>query len=78
MASSETCNAQYTLAFNVAQIARPTLPEAKAVQATDSVSDAASEKAEEGEARARGCAAEGPVSSHLTSDAKGMANSRQP
>eukprot|EP00965_Chrysotila_dentata_P012131 397912-Pleurochrysis_carterae.AAC.1 len=75
MASSETCNAQYTLAFNVAQIACPILPERKAVQAIDSVSDAASENAEEGEARARGCVAEVLVSSHLTSDAKARANS---
>eukprot|EP00965_Chrysotila_dentata_P150737 4980312-Pleurochrysis_carterae.AAC.1 len=60
MASSAACNAQYTIAFSVAQIARPILPERRAVQAIDSVSDAASENAEEGEARARGCVAKGP------------------
>eukprot|EP00965_Chrysotila_dentata_P107466 3550557-Pleurochrysis_carterae.AAC.1 len=54
MASSAACSAQYTLAFRIAQTACPILPEQKAAQAIDSVSEAASENAEEGEARACG------------------------
>eukprot|EP00965_Chrysotila_dentata_P097940 3238434-Pleurochrysis_carterae.AAC.1 len=42
------------------------------------MSDAASENAEEGEARARGCVAKGPVSLHPTSIAKGRIDSRYP
>eukprot|EP00965_Chrysotila_dentata_P119645 3955944-Pleurochrysis_carterae.AAC.1 len=78
MVISAACSAQYTFAFSVAQSACPTLPEIKAAQAIVSVSDAASENAEEGEARARGCVVKGPDSLHSTLIAKGRIALRPP
>eukprot|EP00965_Chrysotila_dentata_P083708 2762141-Pleurochrysis_carterae.AAC.1 len=75
MASSAACSAQNTFAFRIAQTACPILPEQKAAQAIDSVSDAASENAEEGEASARGSEAEDLVCVHSTLNAKGSFDS---